>query len=427
VRALVDSDHHQDPVAAAARAVAGGADDVLVLGASNGVLDTASLRALRALKRVRLRVSVATFDHATHARLVGIGDPGTIVRGIARAGTLGLRVEVVLPIAEGLGPVAGRLHGLARATPRVSRYLLSRLPEALPPLEPSAIAAEVESASCAAHQLGLCVEEDSDGRLDTELHAVLAGIKPAMRVSTVDDDEDQVRSRYEHYGLATCAGSGTVVGDEGRPRPLRLIYVARSLDAAEQVRVVEAEALASTTRHQRAVRFRDVGLALGYPPCCVDAYVNLAIASPAAPREPCSEEFRTAVAAYDASPLWQLNHLLLESGALATFMPCSYRCAAALDYATRVLAIVDAAVPVAAARLRRRLATAMALDEDGGRALLAFKDGAIVSARTPRAPSGEYTNPRDAELVKRLIAGADASARERDDRAPIVLRFDQTA
>src|SRR6185369_8869619 len=117
----------------------------------------------------------------------------------------------------------------------------------------------------------------------------------------------------------------------------------------------------------------------------------------------------------------------LESGALATFMPCSYRCAAALDYATRVLAIVDAAVPVAAARLRRRLATAMALDEDGGRALLTFKDGAVVSARTPRAPSGEYTNPRDAELVKRLIAGADASARERDDRAAIVLRFDQTA
>jgi hypothetical protein len=118
------------------------------------------------------------------------------------------------------------------------------------------------------------------------------------------------------------------------------------------------------------VRFRDVGLALGYPPCCVDAYVNLAIASAAAPREPSSEEFRTAVAAYDASPLWQLNHLLLESGALATFMPCSYRCAAALDYATRVLAIVAAAVPGrGGAVTAAALATAMALDEDGGRAL----------------------------------------------------------
>jgi hypothetical protein len=435
VRALVDSDVEPDPAAAAARAIDAGASDVLILGSSNGVLEAESLRALRALKRVRLRLSVATFDEATHARLVAVGDPATIIRGIARAGALGLAVDVVLPIAEGLGAVAGRLHGLARATPKVAHYLLSRVPDGLRPLEPSAIAAEVDAARVAAQQLGLALDDDPDARLDTELHAVLAGLKPAMRVSTIGSDDEVIRARYASYGLATCASSATVIDDDGTPRQLRLVYIGGTLGAAEHVRDIEAKALAVNDVEQRASSFLALGQALGYPRCCVEAYVTRVVLARENTHDRWAEEYRAARGASDPSPAWQLNHLLLESGALTTFMPCSYRCQAALDYATRVLAIVDAAAPLASARLQRRLRTSIALDHHGGRALLEFKDGELITARAPRVPTGEYANPRDAELVRRLFEGAvERGVRlqadrtvERDVPPPIVLRFDQSA
>ncbi|MEO7093119.1 MAG: hypothetical protein ABI175_07710, partial [Polyangiales bacterium] len=176
----METQGNADPAGAARRALDAGAEEVVVL--CTGALGGQMLAALRSLTRVRLRVTIATFDETVAERLSLSGRPRELVATLARAGAVGLPVDVVLPIAQGLGPVAGRLHGLARAAPKVSRYLLAPVPDDLAPLEPEAIESEVTSAKEAADELGMPLSTDDDTRIDTELQAVLAGIKPVIRL-----------------------------------------------------------------------------------------------------------------------------------------------------------------------------------------------------------------------------------------------------
>ena len=406
MRAAIDSDREPDLVGAAQRAFAAGAEEVVVTCAER-VLDEATLVALRALGRVRLRVTLARL--------------GENVRGVARGCSAGLSVDVILPIGEGLRPAAGRLHGLARATPRVTRYLLSPVPEGVPPLAPAAIEIEIAEAREAATELSVALSLDDDTRIDTELQAVLGGIKPAIRLSTEGTDEDTLRARYARYGLVACAGDGAFIDDKGENgRRLRLVYVARSLETAEHVRAVEAKTFAPQRDvESRAAEYREVGLALGYPPCCVDAYVARMLPAPLAPSGvPLAEAFVAARGAWHASPSWLLNHLLFETGdALITFTPCSYRCAAALEYATKVIARVDGVAPLAARRLRRRLAVDVAVDAHGARVVAELEAGSVRAAHPRRSPRGSHVHPADLDLARRLVDGVA------EDPAPIVVLF----
>jgi hypothetical protein len=418
VRAAVETEGNTDPAAAAWRALEAGAEEVVVL--CDGALDARTIASLRALSGIRVRVSIATFDQAAHARLGLPGDPRVLVRSLAQAAAGGLPVDVVLPIGEGLGPVAGRLHGLARAAPKVARYLLSPVPDDVPPLQPAAIDDEVAAASAAAQELGVALSTDDDTRIDTELQAVLAGIKPVIRLSTEGTDERTLRARYAGFGLVACAADGTFIDDRGEHgRALRLVYVAQTMETAEHVRDVEAKTFAPRTSVEARQReYHDLGVALGYPRCCVDAYVERVIGAPRSPHGPLAEAYLAASGAWDASPAWQLNHLLFETGdALITFTPCSYRCAAALDYATRVLAEVERMAPLAGRRLRRRLAVDVAVDRSGARVLVQHDGARIVAARPRRAPNGAYVHALDAALARRLLSATT------EDPPPIVLRF----
>jgi hypothetical protein len=423
VRAAVETEENADPAGAARRALEAGAEEVVVVcGAS---LDAKVLAELRSLSKVRLRVSIATFDETVHAGLSLPDHPRDLVRTIARASSIGLPVDVVLPIAHGLGPVAGRLHGLARAAPKVTRYLLTPLPDALSPLDPDGIRAEIAAARTAAEEVGVALSEDDDTRIDTELQAVLAGIKPVMRLSTEGTDEATLLARYARFGLVACAADGTFIDEAGEHgRRLRLVYAARSLETAERVRDIEAKTFAPRTSVEaRAAEYHDLGIALGYPRCCVDAYVQRVIVAPSArPGAERAEAFLAAAGAWHASPAWQLDHLLFETGdALITFTPCSYRCPAALDYASRVLAHVSLVAPLAARRLRRRLAVDVAVDAQGARAIVELDGDRVVSARPRRAPNGAYVHAPDAALARRLLEG------EPDDPPAIIVRFGVSA
>jgi hypothetical protein len=305
-------------------------------------------------------------SHVPRRRFV-VPQLNEVVREIARASG---PIDVVLPIASGLKSAAGRLHGLARAVPHVDRYLLEPVPDDYEWASPETIAEEIAEAEAAARELSVTLEDET--RVDTELQAVIAGIKPAMRLSTEGTDEATLFRRYEGFGLKACAADGTFIDEQGEHgRSLRLVYVARTLEVAEHVRDVEQRTFAAG---RGPPEYRDLGLALGYPACCVDAYVGRVIAS----KTRLPEAYVVAAAAQHASPHWSLNHLLFESGsAVITFTPCSYRCQAALAYAARVLQHVPAE------RLHRRLAVTVAVDRQTGSRFI-LREGRAVVPRTPR-------------------------------------------
>ncbi len=426
MRSVVETRASDDPAAAARDALADGAEEVVIV--TDGAVAIATLRDLRALTRVRLRATVASFDAEVHDQLGLPGSPRELLRTLARGAAIGIPVDVVLPVAEELAPVAGRIHGLARAAPKLGRYLLDLVPDGLTARAPGEIAREIALAEAAAAELGVSLSTDDDTRIDTELQAVLAGIKPVMRLSTSREEsegEAMLRARYARFGLVAAAGDGLFIDDDGdHERKLRLVYVARTMAIAEHVRAVEAKTFAPKVSVQaRAAEYHELGIALGYPRCCVDAYVERVALSPSlAPSEALSEAYLVARGAYVPSPSWKLNHLLFECGsALVTFTPCGYRCPAALSYANAVLAHVDAEAPLAAARLRRRLTHEVAVDREGARVLVGRDAaGAILRATPRRAPNGTFVHALDLAFARRLLSGPSGTPEE---PAPIFLDF----
>jgi hypothetical protein len=408
-----------------------GANEVVVCA---DALPDAVVSALRALGPVRVRIPLATFDAELAVRIGEKTHPRDVVRTIARASSAGLAVDVVLPLAEELAPVAGRLHGLARAAPRVARFLAVPVPDDLSPLPPDEIARQMDEARAAAAELGVAFAIDDEARADTELEAVLAGIKPVMRLST-HDDEASFLARYEKFGLVGCAADGTFIHEDGtHSRRLRLVYVAKSLAIAELVRAVEAKTfIPYTDLRLRAEEYRALGRSLGYPACCVDTYVDRVILDPESEMggKDLTEPYVVARGGYGRSPAWQLNHFLFETGStVIPFTPCGYRCAAALDYAARVLEQVRLKVPLAADRLARRLAVDVAVDRLGARAIV-HVDGDVITRATPRrAPDGAYVHDLDRKLSDRVVGRrlrGDGYVDVDERNPPVVLRFSLTS
>jgi hypothetical protein len=421
-------DAREDLVAAATRALRGGANEVVVC-AEGAELEGAAVRGLARLGQVRVRVVVHTFDEAEHLRLGGRAHPRDVVRGILRASAAGVHVDVVLPIAEGLGPIAGRLLGLAKAAPRIKRFVYVPVPDELPARSPEEIATEIGVASDLARELGFPFERDGDTRVDTELEAVLAGIKPVMRLSTEGADEAAFIERYRRFGLSACAADGIFINLDGtHSRKLRLLYIAKTPEIAERVRAVEAKTFVPyTDLRARAEEYRELGIALGYPRCCVDAYVARVVLDPDSEMggAALTEPYVVARGAYHRAPAWELDHLLFETGsALVSFTPCSYRCPSALEYARRVLARVREVSPLAEPALLRRLAVDLVVDRFGARVPVVIEGDVVTSARARRAPDGSFVNRLDHALVERVVG-----ERVEHDRipieaeSPIVLRF----
>lgn len=223
---------------------------------------------------------------------------------------------------------------------------------------------------------------------DVERVAVLAGVKPGLRRSyRRAADAEGLAEELRREGLEARVASEIIRwrGDERH----HVVYASPDPALVRRLIALEDAGLPERSDAPRAVlaeRHRELGAALGYPPCCVDAFVTrnivparrllgprtrrlLELVSP-----PAHDRFEAARTAWCVDPLPELNPFFAgERRTLISFEPCSYRCAAALSLA-RATERAAAAVDEKAARLlREALVAPVAVDAAGHVARLGLR------------------------------------------------------
>lgn len=152
---------------------------------------------------------------------------------------------------------------------------------------------------------------------------LFAGVKPLLRQLLDGDDVARARARFEALGLHVeeAAHVETPAGPRGGGR---VLFIARDARRARAAALIEA----------REGHDVEMGLLLGYPRCCVEAYLavppprrNADVIAAALARTPRLEAnaFRP-----------RLNVLDLAIFHYTSWLPCSFRCAPSLAYADAV-------------------------------------------------------------------------------------------
>lgn len=171
---------------------------------------------------------------------------------------------------------------------------------------------------------------------DLELRAFFAGIKPALRIWIRSGEVSSIEAK-----LAKAAIARTERGSE------LFLYAARDEGSARALRDAELSILPGSTGAPRPDAHRELGRLLGYPRCCVDAYVDRVMRGVDVRRDGTRARERL-VAAEDARDrshvsLGRLNFMTPDR--LVPFDPCAFDCAIALRYADAVFALApDAAL-----------------------------------------------------------------------------------
>lgn len=243
---------------------------------------------------------------------------------------------------------------------------------------------------------------------DPEWTALEAGLKPAVRIAVRPADAHRLAAGLRARGAAVVLSQSRI--RLGRREPETILYVARSDASAEHIRDVENATLPSADAGSgtRSDAHRELGLLLGYPRCCVDAFLTTTAVfdDPEGARQAIIEDVlhaRAASAATRTHPRARVNALLIGSRVrLVTFYPCSYDCGAALAYADALHAALARKDAVAAEALDRALACTIALGPDGARALLIAGDDGRQHAETPPRPSGMRDERGDARFATML-------------------------
>jgi hypothetical protein len=243
-------------------------------------------------------------------------------------------------------------------------------------------------------------------RVDVELVALLAGLKPAVRLSAAaGPDASAAAARLERAGAHVVRARG-FIPSEGRPR--ELLWAALDPRVAAELREAEEPTLAEPcllSRPELAARLRRTGELLGYPGCCVEAFVRrsgeeLDVAPGLA------EIYRAARAAWVERPEALLNTLLRPLRVqLVSHEPCRFDCAPSRAYALACLAAVARRDGEAASALASALARAVVVAPDGARAIVAVAAGRVAAA----SPAG-VREPDDSSLAAAL-AGRAVGAR----------------
>jgi hypothetical protein len=232
--------------------------------------------------------------------------------------------------------------------------------------------------------------------IDTELTALLAGLKPAMRVTAGVEQAEAIAARYRAQGLRVVFAAEPV---QLGARATAILYVARR--EADAVRVRDAEALVLPGRSAPLAEglpaHEAVGRWLGFPPCCVEAYCarvargvdRLAAGGPGG----LAEDYVAAREAWSPAPDPRLNHLLFAARIkLVSFYPCGYRCPTAIAYAQAVLDAIAKSAPADAPRLLAALSIPVAIAPSGARAWARLEGHTLASLEAPRDPSGRASD-----------------------------------
>lgn len=205
-------------------------------------------------------------------------------------------------------------------------------------------------------------------RYSVEWVALCAGVKPALRVW-------QPRARAAAHADA-ARRRGFAVDEVARADGSAIVYIAPTAAAARSLR--EAEAVIAPRRpdpyDQRfdPAPHRRLGAGLGYPPCCVEAFiVRLARGVDRLPSGRRAHEDHVAAAdARAASARLDARCNVFDaarSHGWLSHYPCRLDCAASIAYADAARAALLAVDAAQADRLATLLATAVAIEPDGRR------------------------------------------------------------
>lgn len=267
-------------------------------------------------------------------------------------------------------PDAARGDGLVEAIEvlRLARSCLYLLPNRLPlggrPLRQAASIAR-RRPSALLDRLGLRGELPADGGPPPEVLACAlppepfelwpfrAGIKPVVFL-TVRPEE--VERTLAHFGAVAVERRDRLVlvdaqdcwtdrRDVGEPRVE--LYIARDAALARRAAALQAEA--DPTR-----ALAELGVLLGYPACCVEAFASQDDRANNSRNRYASQARTCAPDGSATAPWpWELNNL---HSVIAPFYPCSYRCERALEWARRALHEMARMHPGIAGQLRTVLA-----------------------------------------------------------------------
>ncbi|HEX9051074.1 MAG TPA: hypothetical protein VF841_11125 [Anaeromyxobacter sp.] len=240
--------------------------------------------------------------------------------------------------------------------------------------------------------------------------ALRLGLKPVLRLLTDPRGVDRLAAHFARDGFATLATSGrrresTVdglvaaaePGEDGRV----LFYAGRRPDDVAEAAALDGALFAALP--DGAAATRRLGVLLGYPSCCVEAFTS---------RWPVPDN-ATPIAAAAARSLRfdpRLDNLTLSVCHLTGWFPCRYDCAASLEVAAAVEGALAARDRAGAARLRRFLSMPRLYADDRRQLVL---DGDVVGPGRVRlrAVHTPYAFDRDpAEAAYEWVFFADVAA-----------------
>jgi len=262
--------------------------------------------------------------------------------------------------------------------------------------------------------------------LDVELCALLAGVKPSLRISVPAGVPDQSAARYRSAGVAVFELDRTVTmhGEE-----VAVLYAARDLPAAAELRdresdFFELQARNASPAEQRHYNSR-IGELLGYPRCCVESFCGRA-----RPVEGIADVFRAAREAWVPLPYARLNDTLFPvRRSLISFEPCAYDCEAAGRLADRIAEALDEVDSGARRALDAVLARAVLVHPSGLRAWIEIDAGTVAKISSATAVPGVADGVADASAVDlaRKFVGcaieANGLVRPSSGRAAVALDF----
>jgi hypothetical protein len=244
-------------------------------------------------------------------------------------------------------------------------------------------------------------------RLDVEWLAFSAGLKPAVRRTVDPARADEVLARFTREGAVVLrADRHAVLG--GREQVV--LYAARSHDLAAALRDAESSVLPGHAPAGDALAaHRAVGIALGFPACCVEAFcVRLARGVDRLVDGGLggyAEDYVASRAAWVSAPDARVNPLLMRAGAqLVSFYPCRFDCARAVALAESVRAVVAARDAGAARGLMATLSRAVVIASDGARAQVVVEGATVARAAAPTREG--VADPRDVALAVALVGVA---------------------
>lgn len=223
---------------------------------------------------------------------------------------------------------------------------------------------------------------------DPEWVALLAGVKPALRLLRAPRRALAEAEAARRRGFAV-----EIVALTDRA----LVYIAATPAAARALRELEARALPGRSAEGEPVfdpaAHRGLGHALGFPPCCVEAFVAR-IARGADVRADGRRAHEDFIAASEAAARShrldaRANVFARERvGGWLSHGPCAFDCAPSLAYADRVIAACCALDPDATRERTRWLRAPVAIGTDGARTEpgLAAADACVLTFTDP-APS----------------------------------------